>query len=148
MYGTNSFGKIILVNYDFSQSMLPLRCVLISVNILETMELYSDAAYQLVRLTNELKLPPIFNAILLEHSALIFGKTKMHRRMAFYSVLAANYFFQLDTVGTDRRKEGHILRCCSRALPLLKGWKYAESHIKSLMSFEQAQSDESTNHTP
>ncbi|KAI1731495.1 ER-Golgi trafficking TRAPP I complex 85 kDa subunit domain-containing protein [Ditylenchus destructor] len=115
-------------NYPQSQPMLALRCAIISAEILNRLELYSEAATQLIRLNTAQNLPSeLFGAILLEHASFLFQKDGKLRRMAFYAVLAGHRYSK-----TSPSSLRHLsLSCYQRALPLFlgKGWDFAEDHI-------------------
>jgi len=113
------------------QPMLAIKCVMFSAEIFEKLDLYTEAAYQLIRVSNEAKLSDLYKAVLFEKSATLFSRAGKFRRMAFYSVLAANHFSKLPL--KDDRRWSHILRCCCRAQPYLKGWHYAENFMHSIV---------------
>lgn len=108
--------------------MLALRCIIISLFILTRLELYDEAAKQLIML-NMSNFPDLYGAVLLEHAAQLFEFAKKRRKMLFYLVLSGQRFLKSGLIQ-------FALENYKRVLPLLrgKGWNCAEDYLLHIVS--------------
>ncbi|KAH7728431.1 Protein F46F11.9 a [Aphelenchoides avenae] len=91
------------------------------------MEMYNDAANQLVRLTGHL--PELYSAVISEHAGNIYGKARMRRRMALNLVLAGHRYSKAEQMTL-------AMRSYEKALPeyFEKGWCFAEDHCLNVIA--------------